>query len=135
MVALFKKYQNIIAYLFFGGLTTLINMVVFYIFDTQLGWNYQLANFIAWLVSVLFAFFTNKVWVFGSSYTTIKAFFKELWSFFFFRGLSYFMDAGIMFIGISLLHANSNLTKLIDQVVIVLLNYIFSKFFIFNKKS
>lgn len=135
MVALFKKYQNIIAYLFFGGLTTLINMVVFYIFDTQLGWNYQLANFIAWLLSVLFAFFTNKVWVFGSSYTTIKAFFKELWSFFFFRGLSYFMDAGIMFIGISLLHANSNLTKLIDQVVIVLLNYIFSKFFIFNKKS
>lgn len=135
MIALFKKYQNIIAYLFFGGLTTLINMVVFYIFDTQLGWNYQLANFIAWLLSVLFAFFTNKVWVFGSSYTTIKAFFKELWSFFFFRGLSYFMDAGIMFIGISLLHANSNLTKLIDQVVIVLLNYIFSKFFIFNKKS
>lgn len=135
MVALFKKYQNIIAYLFFGGLTTLINMIVFYIFDTQLGWNYQLANFIAWLLSVLFAFFTNKVWVFGSSYTTIKAFFKELWSFFFFRGLSYFMDAGIMFIGISLLHANSNLTKLIDQFVIVLLNYIFSKFFIFTKKS
>ncbi|KRM20351.1 teichoic acid glycosylation protein GtrA [Ligilactobacillus hayakitensis DSM 18933 = JCM 14209] len=135
MIALFKKYQNIIAYLFFGGLTTLINMVVFYIFDTQLGWNYQLANFIAWLVSVLFAFFTNKVWVFGSSYTTVKAFFKELWSFFFFRGLSYFMDAGIMFIGISLLHANSNLTKLIDQFVIVLLNYIFSKFFIFTKKS
>ena len=62
---LFKKYQSVIAYLFFGGLTTLINFVVFFIFDSGLHWNYQVANFIAWFLSVLFAFFTNKVWVFG----------------------------------------------------------------------
>ena len=132
---LFKKYQSVIAYLFFGGLTTLINFVVFFIFAPGLHWNYQVANFIAWFLSVLFAFFTNKVWVFGSKYTTVKAFFIEMWSFFFYRILSYFIDAGIMFVGISLLHANSSLTKLIDQVVIVVLNYFFSKFFIFKKRD
>lgn len=95
---------------------------------------YQLANFLAWLLSVLFAFITNKLWVFESKFTTVKSFLIEMWWFFFYRIISLGFDAGIMFIGISLLHANGLLTKLVDQVVIVLLNYFFSKFLIFKKR-
>ena len=119
---LLLKYKAVIAYLFFGGLTTIINIVVFQVCSVNLGMYYQLANFLAWLLSVLFAFITNKLWVF------------EMWWFFFYRIISLGFDAGIMFIGISLLHANGLLTKLVDQVVIVLLNYFFSKFLIFKKR-
>ena len=72
--------------------------------------------------------------VFESKFTTVKSFLIEMWWFFFYRIISLGFDAGIMFIGISLLHANGLLTKLVDQVVIVLLNYFFSKFLIFKKR-
>ena len=131
---LFIKYKAIISYLFFGGLTTLINIVVFQVCSANLHMYYQLANFLAWLLSVLFAFITNKLWVFESKFTTFKNFLIEMWWFFFYRIISLGFDAGIMFIGISLLHANGLVTKLVDQVVIVLLNYFFSKFLIFKKR-
>lgn len=134
ILTLVHKYRAILAYLFFGGATTLVNFGVYALFTTWIPLHYQVANFLAWLLSVLFAFFTNKVWVFGSHYTTVSNFFTELGTFFFYRALSYVLDAGIMFVGISLLHANGLLTKLVDQVVIVLLNYLFSKYLIFNNK-
>lgn len=129
---LWARYHAPLLYLFFGGLTTIINYAVFYICNTPFNMYYQLANFIAWFVSVVFAFLTNKVWVFGSHYTTVAAFCREAISFFFYRGLSYFLDAGIMYVGVSLLAQNANLTKLADQVIIVVLNYFFSKFLIFK---
>lgn len=61
---LFRTYYSLISYLFFGGLTTLINIVAFVIFQSYLGVNYQFANVIAWFISVIFAFVTNKLWVF-----------------------------------------------------------------------
>ena len=134
LVELFKKYRSVIAYLFFGGLTTLINLLVYAFFTHQVPIYYQRANFWAWFLSVLFAFFTNKVWVFGSHYSTIKNFVVELVSFFFYRALSYVIDAGIMYVGVSLLQANGMLTKLVDQVIIVILNYVFSKYLIFVHK-
>ncbi|GEN49043.1 cell wall teichoic acid glycosylation protein gtcA [Ligilactobacillus pobuzihii E100301 = KCTC 13174] len=126
------KYKGVIAYLFFGGLTTLINIVAFYLFGTVFDLYYQLANVIAWLLSVLFAFFTNKVWVFGSKYTTAKAFWSEMGKFFFYRGVSLLVDAFIMYLGISVFKIDDNLTKLIDQVFVVVINYFFSKFLIFK---
>ncbi len=129
---LWNKYNHVLAYLFFGVLTTLINIAVFYIFGTLLGLNYQAANVIAWLLSVLFAFITNKVWVFGSKYTTAQAFFSEMALFFFYRGLSLVLDVLIMYLGVSVLKVDQNLTKLIDQVVVVVINYFFSKFLIFK---
>ena len=134
LLELFKKYKSVSAYLFFGGLTTLINLLVYAFFTHQVPIYYQWANFWAWFLSVLFAFFTNKVWVFGSHYSTVKNFVVELVSFFFYRALSYVIDAGIMYVGVSLLQANGMLTKLVDQVIIVILNYVFSKYLIFVHK-
>ncbi|KRN28338.1 gtrA-like family protein [Lactobacillus selangorensis] len=130
---LYEKYRDILAYLVFGVLTTLINIVVYWFCTSVLHWNYMLANNLAWFLSVLFAFFTNKTFVFRSKYTTVKAFFIEMGAFFFARGVSLILDDGIMFVGISLLHWSSLLTKFIDQFVVIAVNYIFSKW-IFRKK-
>lgn len=133
MMKLFKKYQSVIAYLFFGGLTTLINIGVFTLLEPVM--NYQIANVIAWFLSVLFAYITNKIWVFSSKTHGVAALLKEMGSFFFFRGLSLIMDIVIMWIGISVLHANPLLTKIIDNVVVVVANYFFSKLWIFKGKE
>jgi len=130
---LWQKHKTTIAYLFFGGVTTIINLVTFDIMATYWQWNYQIATVIAWVITVLAAYLTNKVWVFGSHYTTIVAFIKELTSFFFFRGVTLIMELGIMYIGVSLLHGNLLLIKVIDNVIVIAANYLFSKWYIFKK--
>jgi len=131
---LIHKYWEQLMYLVFGVLTTAVNMVVFYLLDQYTGMYYLLSNTIAWFLSVLFAFFTNKTWVFQSKYTTFRDFSREIASFFFFRVISYIMDTAIMFVGISMLHGPNMVVKIIDQFVIILANYIFSKW-IFNKST
>lgn len=136
LVALFNRYRSIIAYLFWGVVTTVVNIVVFQFLSSGVHWNYQLANVIAWFLSVLVAYFTNKVWVFGSHYSTVKAFLKEFFWFYFYRGLTLIMDVIIMYVGISLLKFDSPLqqliVKIIDNVIVVIANYIFSKWLIFH---
>ncbi len=80
---LIQKYWEQLMYLVFGVLTTLVNMVVFFGLDHYTTINYLVSNTIAWFLSVLFAFFTNKTWVFQSKYTTLKDFSREMASFFF----------------------------------------------------
>lgn len=130
---LFRAHYALISYLIFGGLTTLINFITFVIFQSYLGINYQFANVIAWFVSVVFAFVTNKLWVFGSKNVNFSGFMREILSFFVFRILSLAIDQLIMTIGVSVLHLDATLVKLFDQVFIVLINYVFSKLFIFKK--
>ncbi|WP_041092994.1 GtrA family protein [Paucilactobacillus hokkaidonensis] len=132
LLALFKKYQSMIAYIFFGGVTTLVNIGVFAVLD-KMNWNYQLANVIAWFLSVLVAYLTNKVWVFSSHYTTFKAFIIEFVEFYFFRALTLIIDVIIMYIGISMLGWNAILVKVIDNVIVIIVNYVFSKWYIFKK--
>lgn len=131
LMNLYHRYEAVISYLFFGGLTTVINTVVFFALYHHM--NYQVANAIAWFLSVLFAFITNKLWVFHSKSFELKTFVWETFSFFGFRLASLAIDALILWIGITLLSGNALLVKIIDQVVVVLLNYFFSKWFIFKK--
>ncbi|MHC9537682.1 GtrA family protein [Dellaglioa sp. BT-FLS60] len=133
IMVLFHKYYSLIAYLFFGGLTTLINIITFVGFNSYLHWNYQIANIIAWFFSVIFAFVTNKLWVFSSKNQNFTGFLIELFLFFFFRIGSLFIDQFIMYIGISVFNFDAALVKLVDQIFIVLINYVFSKLFIFRK--
>ncbi|MHC9533116.1 GtrA family protein [Dellaglioa sp. L3N] len=130
---LIRTHYALISYLIFGGLTTLINIIIFVIFHSYLSVNYQFANIIAWFVSVIFAFVTNKLWVFGSKNANFSGLMREILSFFGFRILSLVIDQLIMTIGISVLHLDASLVKLIDQVFIVVINYAFSKLFIFKK--
>ena len=131
-----EKYKHIIAYLIWGVVTTVINLAVFQVLSSGIHWNYQLANVIAWFVSVLVAYFTNKVWVFGSHYTTVSDFLVEMLRFFFYRALTLVIDIVITFIGISVLGFKDPMgqfiVKVIDNVIVIIANYVFSKWLIFK---
>jgi len=130
--AWYHKYKEGILYLFFGGCTTLVNIVSFIILryfhiDTYI------SNAIAWVLSVLFAFVTNKIYVFESKGKGAKATIKECISFFGFRLLSLLFDMGIMYVLIDLLSCNEFASKIISNVFVIIINYVFSKLFIFKK--
>ncbi|MCF6160760.1 MAG: GtrA family protein [Furfurilactobacillus sp.] len=132
LVKLFKKYQSQIAYLFFGGVTTVVNIVVFAVANSWWHWNYQVANILAWLLSVLVAYITNKLWVFSSHAKGFRENMREITSFFGFRILTLLFEVVILFVGITLLHGNNILVKIIDQVIVIVSNYFFSKWYIFK---
>lgn len=136
MTELWNKYKSIIAYLFWGVVTTIVNIGVFQWLSSGIHWNYQLANIIAWFVSVLVAYLTNKVWVFGSHYTTFRAFIVEFIKFYFYRALTLLIDIVFMYVGVTLLGLDSAIqqlvVKILDNVVVVIANYIFSKWLIFK---
>lgn len=132
MKKLYLKYQELINYIVFGVATTLVNYVVFAFFIKIIPLNYQVANLIAWILSVLFAYFTNKLYVFNSHSWEKKILVKEISSFFTARIFSYLIEVVILFVGINLLKGNELIIKLIDNVVIVVINYVFSKLIIFK---
>lgn len=136
MTELWNKYKSIIAYLFWGVVTTIVNIGVFQWLSSGIHWNYEVATVIAWFVSVLVAYLTNKVWVFGSHYTTFRAFIVEFIKFYFYRALTLLIDIVFMYVGVTLLGFDSAIqqlvVKILDNVVVVIANYIFSKWLIFK---
>ena len=124
----FNKGYEVLSYLFFGGLTTLVNILTFWLLRV-LKMEVYTSNVIAWVVSVLFAFITNKLFVFESKGNTLK----QCISFFGFRLLSLVFDMGIMYLFINILNMNDLLSKVITNVFIVIINYVFSKIFVFKK--
>lgn len=132
---LISNNAALINYVFFGVLTTIVNLLTFWLFNSVFNQNYLLANLIAWFVSVLFAFFTNKYFVFKSHTKGHYAFIKEFLLFIWMRVLSGIFDMGSMYILVSMLKVNGNLAKILTQFIIVVLNYVFSKTVIFKKRS
>lgn len=124
---------DVFTYVFFGGLTTVVNIVVF-AGTTHIGVNWQAANFLAWLLSVLFAFITNKLWVFNSHTESFAGLIWEFGKFMFARVVSLGIDYACMFLFINALSWSNMVAKLLTQVVIVVANYAFSKFIIFRNK-
>ena len=133
-ISWYNKIKEILWYGFFGVLTTLVNIISFYLLD-KTGMNVYLNNFIAWFLSVLFAFVTNKLFVFNSKSLDKKVIMKEVISFFFFRILSLGIDMAGMYICISMMNMNRMISKVLMNVVVIVANYIFSKIFIFKKKE
>ncbi len=129
---LYQKNEEIINYLVFGGLTTLVNVVVFFVFNSLLDVQYLIANAISIVLSILFAFFTNKKYVFKSETITTQAWLKEFLLFCSFRLVSAGFDMLSMWILVGGLELDSNLAKLATQFIVVVLNYFFSKWFIFK---
>ena len=122
------KYREIILYLIFGLLTTLISIISFAICNKILNISWDVGNVISWILSVSFAYVTNRIFVFKSKKKNIL---KEMIFFFGFRVLSLIIDMICMFILINILSVDSVVTKLIVQIIVVLLNYLFSKIFVF----
>ncbi|GCF92360.1 teichoic acid glycosylation protein GtcA [Enterococcus florum] len=128
-----KNLWEIFVYLFFGGLTTVVNIVVFALFHEGLKWGWPTSNAISWVASVLFAFVTNKIWVFHSKTETFGELLIEFSKFLVARIVSFGLDMGSMYVLIDLLTIGNFIAKLITQVLVVVANYVFSKVFIFKK--
>ncbi len=132
---LFFKYKEPILYIFFGGCTTVVNYVSYLVLEHALSVHYMAATVIAWFLSVVFAYLTNRKWVFESSVHTPAAVIKEAASFFASRIFSGVMDAALMYLCVDLLSFNSDISKLAINVLVIILNYILSKLLVFRKKS
>ncbi|WP_141432894.1 GtrA family protein [Bacillus sp. 03113] len=130
-----KQKKELVLYLVFGVLTTLVNIIT-YVFVTKLLYiDYKIATTIAWILSVLFAFITNKLFVFNSKETNLFLLIKETFLFFMARFLSYLLDIGLMILLVEQWHMNDILSKVVVNVLVVILNYAASKYLIFHKKS
>lgn len=130
----FKKYKSAILYLFFGGCTTVINIAVYDLCFNIIGINNLLSTIIAWVVSVLFAYVTNRKYVFESKATKTKDVLYEISSFFACRGATGVLDVAIMWVTVDILNWNALLWKTISNVIVIVINYVASKLIIFKKK-
>lgn len=137
IIDLFNKYKEVIMYLIFGVLTTVVSLVTYYVLTLTIlnpnsALQLQLANIISWIVSVAFAYVTNRKFVFESKSENIV---KELSSFVGGRVLTLLMDMAIMFIFVTLLHFNDKIFKIVSQVVVIVANYVISKLFVFKENK
>ena len=133
--ALLEKYKAIIRYGIFGVLTTLINIVVYEAFYRYVGWSNVVSNIVARVAAVLFAFVTNKLWVFESRTTEKKALMFEIISFFGCRLATGVLDLAIMYVAVDEMALNSTLMKCISNVIVIIVNYIASKLLIFKNSG
>ena len=133
LFTLIKKYKNVLSYLFFGACTTIINILVYNIFYYVINASNVISNIIAWIIAVLFAFITNKLFVFESKSIAGEVIFQELLSFLGCRIFTGLLDLGIMYVAVDCLTQSGMLWKFISNVLVIVLNYIASKLFIFKK--
>lgn len=132
---IYKKHEEIINYLIVGVLSTIVSLLSYYIvvitvLNPNNALELQLANIFSWICAVTFAYITNRKYVFKSKN---KNKLKEITSFVSSRILTLLMDMAIMFITVTIFSMNDKIAKLIVQVVVTIMNYIFSKLFVFKK--
>ncbi len=132
---LYQKYEEIINYLIVGILTTIISLSTYYFcvltfLDPNNAIELQIANITSWVIAVIFAFFTNRKFVFKS---TKKNIYKEFSAFVGSRVLTLLLDMFVMFLIVTVLHGNDKIGKLVTQVLVTVANYLLSKIFVFKK--
>lgn len=128
-----SKTKEILLYLIFGGLTTVISISVFYLLNVTLGANEHFANIVSWLAAVLFAFLTNRGIVFNSKTHTALGFLRQMFKFYMGRVTTLLVEEAVIFLFITKMGLNSLAVKLSAQIIVVILNYIISKFLIFKE--
>ena len=129
-----KKYKSLISYGIFGGLTTLVNIVTYNLCYYGVGISNTFSNVFAWILSVAFAYLTNKLWVFESKSWKWEVLRREVFAFVSCRLATGIMDLGIMYICVDVLNWHAMFMKICSNVLVIILNYIFSKLVIFKKK-
>lgn len=129
-----KKHKSFISYGIFGVLTTLVNIITYNCCYNYVGISNTLSNVAAWILAVAFAYFTNKIWVFESKSWKWEVLRKEVPAFVSCRLATGILDIVIMFICVDLMGWPALVMKIISNVLVIILNYIFSKLVIFKKK-
>ena len=134
---LYKKYEEIINYIIIGGLTTVISLIAYFIctrtfLNPNINTELQIANIIKWIVGVLFAYVTNRTFVFKSKNDKIL---KEFVSFTLSRVSTLFLDMFIMWFMVIQLSIYDAIATIVSQILVIVGNYLISKFFVFKKKN
>lgn len=131
----YRRHKEVLLYLLFGFLSFVVSIATFALFCQALHLNELIANVLSWIITVLFAFLTNRVWVFGAKTGSAAAFLRQMFAFFEGRLLTLGIEELILFLFITWLRLNSIAVKVVAQIVVILLNYIISKRFIFRNKT
>ena len=123
------KKNEIILYLIFGILTTIVNIISYLFITDILNIHYLISNIIAWFLSVLFAYITNRIWVFKSKNENIL---KEFGLFISGRIFSGVLDTTLMYLFIGIFFWNDLISKIIINIIVVIVNYVISKLIVFD---
>lgn len=132
---LYEKHREVLLYIFFGGLTFLVSIFTFALFNVAMGMNELIANVLSWIIAVLFAFFTNRIWVFAAPTSTFAEFVSQMAAFFGGRLVTLVIEEVILLVFITLLGFDSMVVKVAAQVIVIVLNYVISKLVIFKKSE
>ena len=127
--------NDVLRYIFFGGCTTLVNLVCYYALRLFTAINMNVANTIAVAISILFAYFVNSRFVFQSEATSFRQHFGEFTKFVSARLSTMVIEVGGVWLMVDFMHINDLIAKFVIQFIVLALNYIFSKFLIFTKKE
>ncbi len=135
LTAFCKRNKEVILYVFFGGVTFFLNMGLFWLMERFTPLHAAYNNAICWVACVVFQFFTNRMWVFeGSASVRGVEFVKQLLGFFGGRIFTLILEEAILLVGIELFRLDTMMVKLAGQLVVIVLNYVISKLFIFKPK-
>lgn len=129
---LLKQYEAALLYVVFGVLTTIINVVAYMVCYNTLGMPNLVANAIAWFLAIVVAFITNKLWVFNSKSLHASTIIPEFIKFLVARLATGALDMAIMFAGVDAAHLDPALIKVVSNVVVIVLNFVLSKLYIFK---
>ena len=130
---LLSKYRELIVYVIVGVLTTIVSLLSYYLFAYTLEIQYLISNFLSWVCAVVFAYITNKVWVFQNYDFALSNIVKEIVAFIGARIATLGIDMLIMFVMVDMLSLQDLVAKITVQVIVTILNYILSKFLVFKK--
>ena len=130
-----KKYQDVFIYIFFGICTTLVNIFTYWICAHVFHITVLSSAIIAWFFAVLFAYLTNRKWVFHSDVTTKEEIAKEAISFYICRLTTGFVDWALMYVFVDIMSLNDIVIKAVANIVVIVLNFIASKLIIFRKND
>lgn len=126
---------QLVRYISFGVCTTLVNIVAYYLFAHCLGLSTSSSTIVSWVISVAFAYVTNKLWVFDSKSWQLRPLLREALSFYVCRLLTGALDLGIMLLTVNLLHWNDMLMKVLSNILVIILNFVASRALVFRRRA
>lgn len=139
IINLYKKYQEIINYLIVGVLTTVVSIATYFLFslilDIENNILFIIANVLSWICAVVFAYITNKKFVFNTTTSNKKEEIKVFSMFVSSRITTLLIELAFMFITVKVILINDKIAKIIAQFIVIVLNYVLSKLFVFKKKN
>lgn len=132
---MYRKYEEGINYLIFGFLAFVLNYGLYYLFDNVLGMHYMVATVLSWVLTVVFAYWTNRTFVFKSKNKDAQSLLEEFLSFIGARVATELLEMGLMFLMVGCAGLNEMISKFVCQVLVIVANYFLSKLWIFKEKK